>query len=220
MNRDVFTNKKGMTLIELLVSIVFVGIILVFMFGMLNSLKNEAENSNFAYYNQTNKIDAIHTIEKDLNEYVLLGIESKSNSDINLNFHYLKGVDNKTAKLYFNTKNNKNYLNYENVDGEKYSWEMKGADIDTCGKFTIYNEGASVQEFNEATLTENIVSNNYYFILHINLYNSKYHEQNNKNKNNIIDDLEIMYAGYNFDLQNNSSYLTSKNNGTYNIGKC
>lgn len=213
-------NNKGMTLIELLISLLFIGIILVFMFSMLNGLRKETDNNNFAYNNQVNKIDAIHTIQKDLNTYVLKGIEDKSVNSIELHFHYLKGNDNKTAKLSFSSKNNKNYLNYENVDGETFSWEMKGADIDSCGKFTIYNEGASSYQYDENNLTESYVSNNYYFKIHINIYNSNYHEQNNKDKNNIIDDLEISYSDYNFNLDNNGAYLTSQNSGTYNIGKC
>ena len=213
-------NNIGMTLIELLVSLVFVGIILVFMFAMLNGLKSETDNNNFAYNNQTNKIDAIHTIQNDLNKYTLLGIQDASTTDIFLKFYYLKGIENKTANLYISHNNSKNYLNYENVEGEKYSWEMKGADIDSCGKFTYFNESTSTNIYNEDIIAENNASNNYYFIIHLNIYNSNYHELNNINNNNIIDDLEITYSGYNYNLLNNVSYLTSKNNGTYNIGKC
>ena len=202
-------NKKGMTLVELLVAIVFIGIILVFMFNLLSDLKNETGNNYFAYNNQVNKIDAIHTIQKDLNKYMLLGIEDQSNSNINIKFHYMRGNDEKIATLSSKKESNKYYLNYTDVEGVPYSWQMKNAELDLCGKFTIYNE---TKEENELK--------NYYFKMIFNIYNKQYSERNNKSNNNVIDDIEISYSGYNNDLASNSSYLTSKNNGTYNIGKC
>ena len=211
-------NKRGMTLIELLISIVFVGIVLVFMFNMLNGLKNETNNNDYAYNNQANKIDAIHTIQKDLNAYILQGIQDNSVTDINLKFYFLKELNTKTANLYVSHKDNKTYVNYENVDGEKFSWEMKGANVDTCGKFTIYNVSNVLPS--NSSISDELENNNYYFIIHINLYNDIYNERNNKDNNNQIDDLEISFYDYNYNLVNNNSYLTSKNNGTYNIGKC
>lgn len=210
-------NKKGMTLIELLITLVFVGMILVFIFSMLNGLRNETNNNNFAYNNQTNKVDAIHVIQQDLNTYALLGIEDKSNNNIFINFYYLKGEERVTAFLQTSTNGNKSYLSYKNVDGIDNTWEMKDANIDTCGKFTIYNEGITVEDENNGLVGER---NNYYFKININLYNKNYHEQNNKDKNNFVDDIEITYSDYNDYLESNSLYLTSKSNGTYNIGNC
>lgn len=213
-------NNKGMTLIELLITLVFVGIILVFMFSILNGLRNETNNNNFAYNNQTNKVDAIHAIQKDLNTYVLLGIEDKSNNNVIIYFHYLKGDEKVDAILSSSINGNKNYFNYKNVNGLDNKWEMKDAKIDTCGKFTIYNEGIVEETENNSLVGGNYKRNNYYFKLNFNLYNKNYHEQNNNNKNNFVDDIEITYSGYNDFLESNSSYLTSKVNGTYNIGKC
>ena len=202
-------NNKGMTLIELLITLVFVGIILVFMFSILNDLRNETDNNNFAYNNQVNKVDAIHVIQKDLNTYTLLGVQDVSVNDIRIDFHYLKGTDNKIAVLAtsHDTNSDKYYLEYTNVDGEKYTWEMKDAEIDTCAKFTFYKENTD-GDFDS-----------YYFKLNINLYNKVYHEQNNKDKNNFVDDIEITYSGYNTDLEYKADYLTSKN-GTHDVGKC
>lgn len=204
-------NRKGMTLIELLITVVFIGMILVFMFSLLNDLRDETDNNSFAYNNQVNKVDAIHEIEKDLNTYTLLGIKSKSPNKIDVDLYYLKGTDRKTANINVSTKGTSNvkyYINYKNVDGEKFSWEMKGAEIDTCGKFTIYKE-----------VSENEL-NSFYFKFNIPVYNMKYHELNNKSNNNLIDDLEVTYSGYTDDLESNNDYLTSKNNGTHNVGKC
>ena len=47
-------NNKGMTLVELLISIALIGIVLTFLFQMLNDLHLETENNNYAYNNQIN----------------------------------------------------------------------------------------------------------------------------------------------------------------------
>ena len=210
--------SKGMTLIELLITIVIVGIILLFMFTLLNELKNETDNNNFAYNNQTNKVDAIHAVQKDLNNYVLLGIKDVSVNDLKIEFYYLKGNENRTAVLSSSNKTTTNalgksitkyYLNYYNVDREENSWEMKDAVVDSCGLFTFYKEDIVEHKLN-----------NYYFKLNIYLYNSNFHEQNNKNNNNVIDDIEITYAGYNTYLENNTSFLTNSNITNKKIGKC
>jgi len=65
------------------------------------------------------------------------------------------------------------------------------------------------------------LSNNYYFKLNIYLYNSNYHANNSKNKNNFVDDIEITFVGNKSYLDNNNgNYLTNNNKGKKNIGNC
>ena len=85
-------NNKGMTLIELLVSIVLLSTVLIFLFQLLNNLKAERENNNYASKNQVNRAEIITAIENDLNKYTLTFIEDKSNNNnLILNFGYLNG---------------------------------------------------------------------------------------------------------------------------------
>lgn len=195
-------NKKGMTLIELLITIVFVGMILVFMFSLLNDLKGETDNNSFVFANQVNKTDAIHTIQKDLNTYDLLDIKSLSNNSIKLEFTFSKGDAEPKATLSVTKKDGVYYLNYVNASSEKYSWEMKDAIIDECASFIIHKDSDELPS--------------YYFNLKLLVYNKNYHELNNKTNNNIIDDIEISYYGLN-NLKNNNGILTD---GTHQIGKC
>lgn len=209
-------NKKGMTLMELLISIVLVGIVLTFLLQLLNDLENETENNNYAYNNQVNRTDVIYTVEKDLLKYTLLGVEdASSNGKIIIKFHYLKNDGVQTAILTSDTKTyndelgdekTKYYFRYTSYDNEKYSWEMKGATIDTCGNFTYYINSSS---------------SNYYFKINIPLYNSTYHERNNKDKNNAVDDIEISYAGNKSDLiTTNGNYLNGNSKVEKKIGNC
>lgn len=209
-------NNKGMSLIELLVSIVLIGLVLAFLFQLLLDVKNETDSNDFAYNNQVNRTEAVYTIQKDLGENDLVGIEDDSSSNkYTINFHYLIKGSVVTAVLTTDYKETKNelgdtvttyYLRYKDVNGEKYSWEMKGAEIDPCGLFTYYIDS---------------ISNNYYFKLNIYLYNSVYHERNNKDKNNVVDDIEISYSGDKSQLViTNSNYLTNSEKGTKQIGTC
>lgn len=196
-------NNKGMSLMELLVSIVLVGLVLTFLFQLLIDVKDETENNDYAYNNQVNRTETIYTIEKDLNKYILRAVENNSTNDtIDLNFIYTK--EGKEVKSTFKSlkDNNQYYFTYKSVDGTDYKWEMKNAIIG-CYKFNSYIDSTS---------------DNYYFKLDINIYNSVYNEKNNKDKNNFIDDLEISYAGNKSDLYTtNANYLTSK---TTNINTC
>lgn len=205
-------DNRGMTLIELLISIVLIGIVLVFLFQLMLDIKNETDNNNYAYNNQINRIEAIYTIENDLEKNTLVGIEDvSSNRNMAINFHYKKDSGTSTAKLWFEKveeeNENKYYLRYTNFNNEKYSWEMKGVtEINPCGSFTYYFDN---------------VSNNYYFKLHIDVYTE--HESNTKNKNNVVDDIEIVYSGdkRNLNLTMANYLINNANNHiTKNIGTC
>lgn len=210
-------NNKGMSLMELLVSIVLISIVLSFLFQLLIDLKAETDNNNYVYNNQVNRTDVIYTIEKDLNKYTLLGVEDASTGeDIIINFHYRKGSDGisiatlKSAKEEYNdelgTTKTKYYLRYVNYSGENFSWEMKGAELDTCGSFNYYIDN---------------LSNSYYFKLNIYLYNGVYHDKNNKEKNNAVDDIEITFASDKNELiKTNGNYLTGNTKVNKQIGIC
>jgi len=209
-------NCKGMTLLELLISIILVGIVLTFLFQLLIDLKGETTNNNYVYNNQLNRTEAIYTIQKDLNKYTLLGLKDSSvENSIAIEFDYIHAGETVTAVLTTDTVSatdeigenvTKYYLRYKSADGQNYSWEMKGAEIDTCGLFTYYVD---------------TVSNNYYFKLNIYLYNNIYHERNNKEINNAVDDIEITYAGSRADLiMTNGDYLTGNKELEKKIGSC
>jgi len=209
-------NNKGMTLIELLLSIVLVGLVLTFLFQLLNDLQHETNNNDFAYNNQVNRMDVIYTISKDLQKYTLVGIkDEKEYNNIIIKFYYSQGGETKTAVLRSDTStytdeygdtNIKYYLRYTNYSGEQFSWEMKGAELDTCGTFVYYVDNNS---------------NSYYFKINIPIYNSVYHDRNNEDRNNAVDDIEITYSDYKSKLDlNNSAYLTNSGKVEKQIGSC
>ena len=106
----------------------------------------------------------------------------------------------------FNYSKRKYYLRYTNYDQEKFSWEMNGAEIDTCGYFIYYTNNNST---------------NYYIKINIPIYNNPLDERNYKNKNNAIDDLEITYSNVLNELVvSNGAYLTGNGKIEKQIGAC
>ena len=205
-------NNKGMTLMELLISIVLISIVLVFLFQILNDLDHETENNNFAYNNQVNRTDVIYTIEKDLHKNTLVGVKDVSSGDtITLEFYFIDSSEPAILKSEYNEytdifgdKNKKYYIRYTDSEKEQHSWEMKSAEVDCCALFTSYM---------------NNNSNNYYFKINIPIYNNPLNERNNKEKNNAVDDIEITYAGIKSDLDiTNEEYLTISSEKEQKIG--
>lgn len=204
-------NNKGLTLIELLISIVLVGIVLAFLFQILMDLKDETDNNDFAFNNQVNRLEAVYAVERDLIEYNLVGIEDVSTDDIIVNFYFRKGGGTKTATLSTSVtpgsilSDDKYYIKYTSVDEVNYTWLMKGASIDPCGTFTyLYNSS----------------TNSYYFHLNLYLYNSIFNARNYKEFNNTVDDIEISHTGNILNFASNNNYLTNSISGEKQIGNC
>lgn len=59
-------NKKGMTLVELIVSIGLLSIIMAFLFKIILDVKYEKDLSGFADNNQINRAEIVKTIQDDL----------------------------------------------------------------------------------------------------------------------------------------------------------
>ena len=111
-------NNKGVTIIELLVSVALLSVVLMFLYNLLSSVTFEKDNDFIANSNQANRIDIINTIESDL--ILDNNIEITSIDDKNL---FLKG--NQNYKIVIN--NDENTLAYYVNDIIQNTWKIKGA---------------------------------------------------------------------------------------------
>lgn len=59
-------NKKGLSLVELIVAIGLISIVIVFLYSLLSDLNNELTNSSFAVNNQIIRFEIIKTIQSDM----------------------------------------------------------------------------------------------------------------------------------------------------------
>ena len=67
-------NKKGNTLIELVISIALMSVILISIVRLLVDLNNTNTNNVYAKNNQINRSEILRAIESDLNNKVLVNI--------------------------------------------------------------------------------------------------------------------------------------------------
>lgn len=170
-------NKKGSTLMELVISIVLISVILIFLMRLLVDLNNTDTNNSYAKDNQIIRLEIIRTIEKDFNARILQEISDQSDADtLKVDFTF---SDNKTSSLEVYEKN----IVYKNVEGKERRWSIKG------GKIYPYKAGVNFLNYSGRGADEGV------FVLEINIEVHTSNDLNKLNSNNILDDITISYVG-------------------------
>ena len=192
--------KKGMTLVELIISIALISIILVFLFSLLSDVKFIDRNRNFASSNQQKRAIILKRVQTDFIERRLGGLKDRSNSNsIVLDFNFLDGT---TATLSFYQDGTGYYVNYKNANSEE-KWY-----IDTDN--TTTKLGFNCVKYSLITEPEN--SN--YFAIKFNIPVIA-----KSNDVNTIDDFEFTYIGEKEEV-NLANFPNKASLGTYNINTC
>ena len=115
-------NKKGVTILELLISITLTSIIVLLLIEVIISLNKVNNNENYASDDEIKRTEIIKNIESDFLKLKLNGLTINDNKIL---FIF---EDNSTKELTINT----NSLIYDN---EKYVLETKNATYSTCFKY-------------------------------------------------------------------------------------
>lgn len=189
-------NKKGTSLIELLVSIALISVVLVFMFKLLLDVNNEITNNTFAKDNQINRAEILRTIENDLNTTPLSGMNNSGNLESRVITFYFKGGTSSTLTL------TEKKITYRTKNGTTRAWEMKNC--------TLYTKKINVY------MTKTI-NNPKIFSMILDIEIHTINEENTEGHNNILDDIAISYVG------NVDDIPTDKQNALFNlncIGAC
>ena len=134
-------NNKGVTIVELLVSMALLSVILMFLYNLLSNVTFEKNSDFIASANQANRIDIIMTIEDDLLKDNNVIIVSKSDNDLKLKGTLKKYritlVDNNLA--YYVSELSRDDWQTQNT------WEIKNG---TLGKIDCGNTNMSSLESN------------------------------------------------------------------------
>ena len=101
-------NNRGISLLELIISLSLISIVLILVYSLLVNVSNEVDNTNYASNNQLNRVEIIKTVENDLTNNSLDNIEVSNNT---LSFIFDKGV----SSLNVLNENNKYYLSYIDI---------------------------------------------------------------------------------------------------------
>ncbi len=161
-------NKKGMSLIELIVSLSLVSVVVILMYNLVFKINDIQGNSGFAINNQANRLEIIKTVENDLIAHNPISVSRVGNEII---FEYENGFN---SSLKFYHENDLDYVMYIPYDGENYKtkWIIKNASVD-YERINICSKGKMFKLTVEIDTPE---------------------EFNNKLYNNAIDDIEISYV--------------------------
>ena len=146
-------NKKGFTLVEIIVSISLVSVVMIFLFQIITTVKN-------IYDKQNNKNDIKITVavitrevERDLSSFGLVGVPTKTCDMINNNIVPSTATNVKCIKLIYdgnNVKNNEGYIVYYQNNGKYFLGYKRG-------KENII-ETQTVREINVAPKEDVIIS--------------------------------------------------------------
>lgn len=185
-------NKKGSSLIELVISIALMSVILVSMVRLLVDLNNTNTNNVYAKNNQINRTEIIRTIENDLNDNnnILTNVEDNGSTADTLKIKFtFNNKTNKTSTLAA-TKNkytSKSTITYTSSSGKKRIWTMNDCDI--------YPNKANVQFVKDDALDG-------IYTLQIDIEIHTKNEKNTEGNNNLLDDILIGYYGKVADINN------------------
>ena len=111
-------NKKGMTLVELIISIALISIVLSFLFKVILDVKYERDNPNYAVNNQINRSEIIKTIQEDVLKLNLTKVDFSSL------FKKVKLEFSAGSYRIIEISDNNKSLKYSGSDFEERTWNI------------------------------------------------------------------------------------------------
>lgn len=181
-------NKKGTTLIELIISIALVSVVLIFMIKLLVDINNTETNNTFAKQNQVKRAEIIRAIENDLVSKDISSITTDKTSPIIT--IYFTDESHSSIKLVNDKKLTYTYIPSTGTKDTE-TWTLTDGKFKTDGFKITCNEGAN---------------DTYSFNIDIEIHTEN--DLNKEGNNNILDDIEISYVGNKSDL--NGGYKSFK----------
>lgn len=141
-------NNKGVTIVELLVSLALLSVVLMFLYNLLSNVTFEKNTDFIANSNQANRIDIINTIENDLILDNNIEIDKNQTNDNRL---ILNGA--KTYKIIIT----ENTLAYYVNNSIQNTWKIKGA---TLGNINCNKTKGGTNTSNDVTeCSDNPINN-------------------------------------------------------------
>lgn len=197
-------DKKGFTLMEIIVSVALLSIVMLLLFQLMIDLEYEDSHSSFAKDNQIKRATIIKRVEKDMMD--------KGLSLVSLN----KASDYATLTFKYNNNTDSSVVVYENkisYGGETWVLESDGATYDfnnilittypnddnkLCSFIlNVDSDGDGVCNFNCGTDENSITNKNEKYLSCPNYKYTKIIIPVITEKDNSIDDIEFFYIGKN-----------------------
>lgn len=165
-------NKKGLTLVELIISVVLIVVVMFFMYRLLNDVNAEKNDNSYAQANTVNRGEIIKEIEDDLVGKVITNVAVTNPSD---GITITLTLGSQSAKI----EATKDKFKYTNPEGELRQWTMESCTLNTDNVGVKYSESAN---------------GTYTLLLTLAVYTDN--DQNrvcNNCSNNVVDDIIISH---------------------------
>ena len=204
-------NKKGFTMMEIMVSIALISLIMIFLVKILIDVRYEGTNEIYDVQDQVSRAEILKTIQNDLNRYNIISITnavSVVGGDHNANYTGVFTIDTetsgKTAKI--TVKNHE--LQYTSTDNKQYKWPLELAESNSHVRYEVMAATCS-------SITDSN-TNDYIITLKIPVYMAKSNRSIRKNDNttgrqdeivdNTLDNITLTFYG-----RANNNYILCDN---------
>ncbi len=169
-------NKKGITLIEVIISVALISLVMVFLFNLLMDMEYEEDHASYAKENQLNRAMIIKRVQEDFQNFELKKVDlSLDKKTITLTFG-----NNQTKNIYVDRKS----INYNNNE----KWNIEGND-DTYIDISKISVSSYLPDSRCASLNTLGMNCSAYYSYRIIL------PVVTGNTENTIDDIEFFYIG-------------------------
>lgn len=113
-------NKKGMTLLEIVISIAFISVVMLFLFSLLNDIQYESKHSSYAKDFLVSRATIIKDVEEDILNNNITNV-MQVNVDANkTTLNFFVGSNPSNMNLEVESKK----ITYKNAAGEKESFSL------------------------------------------------------------------------------------------------
>ena len=190
--------NRGITLVELIISISLISIVIIFLFRLLVDVRYSDNRVDYARNNQQTRAVILKTIQDDFLDYGLIGLNDTGSTETKLvvNFTY---KNSKNGKLVVGS----NYVSYKNASGETEKWNLEQINSDM--KYNV-----RCVSYNKIYNSEGDFFSIWFRIPLVVKTNSK----------NVIDDLEFSYIGKKSDIKNANDLISGSYLGEENTSQC
>ena len=178
-------NKKGFTMVELLVSIALIAIVMVFLVRLLVDVRYDGVNEQYDTKDQINRAEIIKTIERDFMDEAITSINDSGSTASNLKIN-ISTISGKDATIEINQEDSFIYT----FNGNRKKWSLKNKENNSE---THYKKTKIVLE-----VIKGVGSNDYLLILDIPLLvdesMAKYSEDHKEVLNdNTMDNIRLTF---------------------------
>lgn len=202
-------NKKGITLVEIIISIGLISLVMLFLFNLLIDMQYEEDHASFAKENQLNRASIIKNVQEDFAELELNRITLQLHSDnteIIFNFNksdsvkylivYSDRISYDGETWYIEAKNDTTVYDFQNItyqetpDTTTYRLNIDTNGDGDCDINCDKNQNGILdgeEELNTKNESYKIQSSYTYFHVVIPVITGE--------RENTIDDIELFYIG-------------------------